>query len=116
MNQDSEIILEKMIDHFGELEEPTLKKKMNFKKKQKKVSKEKEFINSININLDNELVRERRDELLLFIEELKVLNSSQPTKHEAPSDVYSKARQEEIIYVKKVLQAEIRSTSFITAY
>ncbi|MFT5660172.1 MAG: hypothetical protein ACI9TV_000812 [Sulfurimonas sp.] len=106
MNQHSEIILEKMVDHFGEWEEPVLKSKINYKKKEKSVVKERVKLKQV-LYLDNELVRQRRDELLLFIEEIKLLNSSQDTKIKVTYDSYAKKRQEEIIYVKKILQAEI---------
>ena len=116
MNTQTEIILEKMVDHFGEWEEVVEKKKIRLKKRQKKVLKEKEFKANENLHLDNVHVRERRDELLIFIEELKLLNSNEDTRLKASNDIYTKTRKEELLYVKKVLQAEINNSSFIVAY
>ena len=115
MNSQSEIILEKMMDHFREWEE-SVEKKIEPKKKEKIVLIAKKLKSNENLDLDNVHVRERRDELLIFIEELKLLNSNEDTRLKASNDIYTKTRKEELLYVKKVLQAEINNSSFIVAY
>lgn len=113
MDQYSEIILKKMVDHFGKWEEPVLKSKINYKKKEKYATKEKTILKEV-LDLDKNFVRQRRDEIQLCIEEIKCLNSSENTKIKVTYDSYAKKRQEELIYVKNILQAEVNLTCFGT--
>ena len=113
MNPQSEIILEKIVDYFGEWEEPVVKNKTTFKEKEKNIRKEKKRKIKGVVDLDNELVRERREELLIFKKELKLLNSGQIAKKKVSRDLYTKTRQQELIHAKKILQAELSNQYFI---
>ena len=112
MNPRSEFILEKMVDHFGPWEEPIAKSKILYTKKEKSVKEVKKK----NVYLVKSRVeQERREEMLLFMDELRAICNNEAITLEVTKTLYTKQRQKELIYTKKIIKAASQSNSFIEA-
>ena len=112
MNPQSEIILEKMVDHFGLWEEPVTKNKIKLKKKTTLRAKKEENIALVHYS---DSLKERRNEILICIEEIKSVDKIQTIQIQSSKALYVKSRQEELIYTKKVLREVSSSNLFIQA-
>jgi len=113
MNKQSEFILEKMVDHFGSWEDSIPKKTIQFTKEHKKIKK-KESKRLIKVS-NSENTRQRREEMLMFKEEVKLLNNLHLSEMKISNDSYTKKRQEELIYAREILFQEKSKNSFILA-
>ena len=113
MNQNSEIILEKMVDHFGEWEEPKKAQVVSFTQSKEKVLKKSTKKSIPKIRSESAIAR--REEILIFKEELKALNKRQISQVQISNDMYVKNRQAELIYAKEVIKAEMSRNIFTMA-
>ena len=112
MNPRSKFILEKMVDHFGAWEEPEVKNKIIYTKKEKNIDKvKKENIYQIKSVLE----KQRRDEMLMFMDELRAIYTNEASTLKRTKTLYAKQRQEELIYTKKIIKAATQLNSFIRA-
>ena len=112
MNPRSEFILEKMVDHFGAWEAPIAKSKIVYVKKEKSAKEVKKK----NVYLVKSLVeQERREEMLLFMDELRAICNNEASTLKVANTLYIKQRQKELIYTKKIIKAASQGSSFIEA-
>ena len=113
MHPHSEIILKKMVDHFGRWEEPVLKKSRIEKKKEIRIPKQNKRKDIQ--RTECEFTNRRREEILFSIEELKILKQAETLEMRISNDTYTKNRQKELLRAKEILQAEIGRNPFSLA-
>ena len=108
MNNNSEIILNKMTDHFGLWEEPQKKKKTARRKKTTaKDQKRKRVVKAVDYENYPPHIQERRKQILDFKRSMKILQNEQFTLISSLKDVEVETRQQELIFAKSVLQEEM---------
>lgn len=113
MNAQSEIILEKMVDHFGVWEESGKKNNLKIRTEQKiKSKKTKKRLSNV---IQSPTNKARRDEMLLFKEELKQLDTKQRIQINNLNDMKLQTRQEELIYIKKALKSQMENSPYLMA-
>lgn len=112
MNQRSEFILEKMVDYFGEWEEPEVKKSIRDEKPKKTLKKVKKKQVSL---IESVVDRQRRAEILMFIDELESINKNESSILKLEKTRYIKQRQRELIHTKQIIKDASQTASFIGA-
>jgi len=109
MNRNSQIILNKMVDHFGKWEEDTHNKKVVFPKHKERTQEKARRVYSFQRQcFETDSMKKRREELLYFIEGMRKLEREDRSQINFLKDYQIKARQEEILAAKKVIEEEMK--------
>jgi hypothetical protein len=114
MDERSELIFEKMVDHFGLWDEPAIKKKFSFDKKEEPqiaLKPKKKYVTKIY----TDALKARREEILSSIKEIQSIEKKHNRVSKKELDKQSKQRRLEINYIKQVIEAELHPRGFILA-